>query len=211
MSLFQGCFFIIWLVFSWKCGWFIRWHHWFGWYLTSSWTRWFNIQCFQRVIWGQGFRLNYNSILCHTDTLFSPNFIHTDITDIWVHQVHIIRTDRVHIYTHFSIMLFTATSYFVIKHVLKMIYLKYMHIKKNGYRSIPGFLRSLSTELTPTSWERTRTSRELFLTSHSAIPSHITHTHKTIYVFLINILGLVDMESNQWVWNFQWVWNVHMS
>ena len=55
---------------------------------------------------------------------------HIYITEIWVHQVHILRRDRVHICTHFSIILFTATSYFMIKHALKMIYLKYMHIKK---------------------------------------------------------------------------------
>ena len=73
------------------------------------------------------------------------------ITEIWVHQVHILRRDWVHICTHFSIMLFMATSYFMIKHALRMIYLKYMHILKNGYRSVPVFLRSLSTERTRTS------------------------------------------------------------
>ena len=52
------------------------------------------------------------------------------ITKIWVHQVHILCRDRVHICTHFSIMLFMATSYFMLKHALKMIYLKYMHILK---------------------------------------------------------------------------------
>ena len=52
------------------------------------------------------------------------------ITEIWVHQIHILRSDPVHICTHFSIMLFTATSYFMIKQALKMIYLKYMHILK---------------------------------------------------------------------------------
>ena len=61
------------------------------------------------------------------------------ITEIWVHQVHILRSDRLHICTHFSIMLFTATSYFMIRHVLKMIYLKYMHIKKMGTDLYPVF------------------------------------------------------------------------
>ena len=62
------------------------------------------------------------------------------ITGIWVHQVHILHRDRVHICTHFSIMLFTATSYFMIKHALKMIYLKYMHIlKKMGTDVYPVF------------------------------------------------------------------------
>ena len=58
---FQGSFFIIRLVFSWKCGCFIRWRHWFGWYFPS-----FLIIFF--------IRQNYNSILCHTDTFFFPYF-----------------------------------------------------------------------------------------------------------------------------------------
>ena len=75
MRLFYVCFFIIRLVFSRKCGWFIRWCHWFGWYLPCSWIRWVIRQCFKWVIWGQAFIRNYNSILCHTDTLFFPHCI----------------------------------------------------------------------------------------------------------------------------------------
>ena len=36
-------------------------------------------------------------------------------------------------------MLFMATSYSMIKHALKMIYLKYMHIKKKGTDLYPVF------------------------------------------------------------------------
>ena len=75
MRLFQGCFFIITLVFRRKCGCFIIWHRWFDWYLSSSWIRWVTRQCFQRVIWGQGMRQNYNSIMCRTDTLSFPHCI----------------------------------------------------------------------------------------------------------------------------------------
>ena len=78
MRFFQGYFFIIILLFSRKCGWFIRWHHWFGWYLPSSWIIWVIRRFFQLVIWGRGFRRNYNIILCHTDTFFLPHFIHTE-------------------------------------------------------------------------------------------------------------------------------------
>ena len=61
-----------------KRGLFMIWNHWFGWYLPSSWTRRLNRRCFQRFIWGRGFRQNYNSILCHIDTLLFPHCIHTD-------------------------------------------------------------------------------------------------------------------------------------
>ena len=78
MRLFQGCFFIIILLFSLKCGWFIRWRHCFGCYFPSSLIKWVIRRCFQRVIWRQGFRLNYNSIMFHTDTWFFPHCIHMD-------------------------------------------------------------------------------------------------------------------------------------
>ena len=71
--------------------------------------------------------------------LWSDIAYRSHITEIWVHQVHILCSDRVHIYTHFSIMLFMATIYFMIKHALKMKYLKYMHILKMGTYLYPVF------------------------------------------------------------------------
>ena len=128
-----------------------------------------------------------------------------------VHQLHILRRDRVHICTHFSIMLFTATSYFMIKHALKMIYLKYMHIKKKWVQNFTRF--STYFEYLMYSHKLRTYSHKLRTISDISFRysiAHHTHTN-SIYVFWINILDLVDMESNQWVWNFQWVWNVHMS
>ena len=78
MRLFLGCFFIIRLLFSRKSGWFIRCHHWFGWYLPYSWTRWFIRTCFKRVILGRGFRRHNNCILCHMETFLFPHCTHMD-------------------------------------------------------------------------------------------------------------------------------------
>ena len=80
MRLFQGCFLIIRLVFSRKHEWFIRWHHWFGWYFPCIWIIWVIRRCFQRVIWGQWrqhIRQHLNSILCHMYT-FPPSLHHYD-------------------------------------------------------------------------------------------------------------------------------------
>ena len=78
MRLFQGCFFIIILVLSRKYGLFIRWSHWFGWFLPCSWIIWVIRKCFQWVIWGQwvqGIRRNFYGILWHTDIFVFPNWI----------------------------------------------------------------------------------------------------------------------------------------
>ena len=62
MVFFQGCLFIIRIVFSWKCRCFIRWRCWFGWYFACFWIR--------IVI-----RQKYNCLLWHTDTFLCPNCI----------------------------------------------------------------------------------------------------------------------------------------
>ena len=67
-------------------------------------------------------------MVLNSPPMAADQIIYSYITETWVHQVHILRRDWVHICTNFSIMLFTATSSFMIKHALNMIYLKYMHI-----------------------------------------------------------------------------------
>ena len=128
MRLFQGCFFVIGLVFSRKCGLFIRWSHWFGWYLTSSWIRWFIRQCFQRVIWGRGFRQNYKSIMCHTDTFFFPRCIHTDT--FFLHHC-IIMTECV-------FQLFLRTVYHL-HHIIKLWMPIFVRVKLTSQRTIGFF------------------------------------------------------------------------
>ena len=76
--LFQGCLFIIRLMFSRKCGLFIRWRHYFGLFLPCTLIIWFIRRCFQQVVWGRlrrRTRRNFNIILCHTDTFLFPHCI----------------------------------------------------------------------------------------------------------------------------------------
>ena len=78
MRLFQWWFFIVILVFSRKCGWFIRSRHWFGCFLPCTWIRWVIRRCFQLVVWGrwgQGIGRNFNIIMCRTDMFLFPHCI----------------------------------------------------------------------------------------------------------------------------------------
>ena len=134
MRLFQGCFFTIRLVFSQKCGWFIKLHHWFVWYLPSSWIRLVIRRCFQQVIWGQGFRKKYNSILCHTDTLFLPHFIHTD-TFFFPHCI---------IMTQCVFQLFLRLVYYL-HHIRNLWILTFIRVKFTSQGTI-WFLISSSVE-----------------------------------------------------------------
>ena len=71
MNLFQGCFFIIRPAFSLKCGWFIRWRHWFGSFLPYTSIIWVIQRCVWWVIWlrwGRGIRWKIDIILCCMNT-----------------------------------------------------------------------------------------------------------------------------------------------
>ena len=82
--------------------------------------------------------------------------------------------------------------------ILKSGYTRYIFYVETGCTSVPIFLRSLSTERTRTSSERTRTSSELFLTSHSAIPLHITHTQINLLYGWSRQLALSILRRYDW-------------
>ena len=87
MSFFQECLFIVRLVFSLKCGWFIRWQHWFGCFLSCTWIRWFIQRCFRQVIWGwwgRGIRQHFDIFSVRMDTFFFLCIFHCGLCSLLV-------------------------------------------------------------------------------------------------------------------------------
>ena len=121
-----------------KRGWFIRWYHWFGWYLPSSLTRWFNRRCFQRVIWCWGIRRKYNSIQWYTETFFFPHCIHTD-TFFLPHCIH---TDT--FFFPYCIIMTSCVSQFFLSlvyhfhHIRTLLMLIFVRVKSKSQGTI-GF------------------------------------------------------------------------
>ena len=105
MRLFQGCFFITRLAFSRKCGWFIRWRHWFGWFFSCTRIIWVIRRCFWRFIWGrwgQGIRQNFNIFLCRMNTLFFICVFHCGFCSLLIFRNLLL---LIHTSAHFSLFL----------------------------------------------------------------------------------------------------------
>ena len=85
-------------------------------------------QCFQRVIWGQGFRQNYDSILFHMDTFFFPHCIHMD-TLFFPHCI--VMTQRV--------FQFFLSLVYLFQHIRNMWMLVFVKLKSMSQGTIGFF------------------------------------------------------------------------
>ena len=110
MRLCQGCFFLIRLSVSMKCGWFIRWRHWFGWFMSCNWIRLVIQQCFWRVIWwqwGRGIRLNIDILYCRMDTFLFLCVLHCGFCILLIFRNLLI---LIHTSVHFILFLSLFSS-----------------------------------------------------------------------------------------------------